>query len=59
MVQVNVELLQDNINLKIKIKLNFAVGVAIDASPRSFASYKSGVYYDPDCVPTHRNHAVR
>ena len=32
------------------------IAVAVDASLQSFQSYKSGVYYDPDCT-TNVNHA--
>jgi len=34
------------------------VSVAIDASPRSFMSYRSGIHYAPRCSPRRLSHAV-
>lgn len=46
--------------LRVALALSGPLPVAIDAGPRSFHSYKSGVYNDPDCrnSPRSLNHAV-
>lgn len=39
--------------------MNNTVSVGIDASPSSFGSYRSGLYYEPSCDPGKINHAVK
>ncbi|EEB12327.1 predicted protein [Pediculus humanus corporis] len=46
--------------LKVAVAVHGPVGVAIDASHKTFSFYSNGVYYDPNCgnTPNDLDHAV-
>ena len=48
----------DELALAQALFLNGPISIAIDATPRTFQFYKSGIYSDPLCNSRQVNHAV-